>query len=327
MRVLVAGASGAIGSRLVPQLIAAGHEVIGTHNSPSSADSVRMLGAKPVGLDLLDTGAVRRVVLEHEPEAIVHEATAFANVKFSRNMDKATAASSALRTKGTDALLAAAREAGVQRFVAQSVAGFSRYAREGGAIKTEDDPIDPTPPKHFERGAAAIEYLERAVTGFGGIALRYGVFYGAANDGTIEPVRKRQFPIVGDGGGVWSWIHLDDAAAATVLALEHDGPAIYNIVDDEPAPVREWLPVLAQALGAKPPRHLPTWLARLLAGDAVTVMSTEARGASNARAKRELGWTPHHPTWRTGFKAVYSTLAVADQPQARPTPQTSHSSR
>jgi hypothetical protein len=170
-------------------------------------------------------------------------------------------------------------------------------------------------------------YLERAVTGFGGIALRYGVFYGAANDGTIEPVRKRQFPIVGDGGGVWSWIHLDDAAAATVLALEHDGPAIYNIVDDEPAPVREWLPVLAQALGAKPPRHLPTWLARLLAGDAVTVMSTEARGASNARAKRELGWTPHHPTWRTAFKAVYSTLAVADQPQARPTPQTSHSSR
>jgi 2-alkyl-3-oxoalkanoate reductase len=326
MRVLVAGASGAIGSRLVPQLIDAGHEVIGTHNSPSSADSVRMLGAKPVRLDLLDTGAVRKAVLEHEPEAIVHEATAFANVKFSRNMDKATAASSALRTKGTDALLAAAREAGVQRFVAQSVAAFSRYAREGGPVKTEEDPVDPTPPKHFERGAAAMDYLERAVTGFGGIALRYGVFYGAANDGTIEPVRKRQFPIVGDGGGIWSWIHLDDAAAATVLALDHDGPAIYNIVDDEPAPVREWLPVLAQALGAKPPRHLPTWLARLLAGDAVTVMSTEARGASNARAKRELGWTPRHPTWRTGFKAVYATLAVADQPQPRPTPQTSHSS-
>jgi nucleoside-diphosphate-sugar epimerase len=178
-----------------------------------------------------------------------------------------------------------------------------------------------------QRALLAVLLLSRAVTGFGGIALRYGVFYGAANDGTIEPVRKRQFPIVGDGGGVWSWIHLDDAAAATVLALEHDGPAIYNIVDDEPAPVREWLPVLAQALGAKPPQHLPTWLARLLAGDAVTVMSTEARGASNARAKRELGWTPHHPTWRTGFKAVYSTLAVADQPQARPTPQTSHSSR
>jgi nucleoside-diphosphate-sugar epimerase len=327
MRVLVAGASGAIGSRLVPQLIDAGHEVIGTHNSRSGADLVRTLGAKPVRLDLLEADAVRRAVLEHEPEAIVHEATAFANVKFSRNMDKATAASSALRTKGTDALLTVAREAGVQRFVAQSVAAFSRYAREGGPIKTEDDPIDPTPPKHFERGAAAINYLERAVTDFGGIALRYGVFYGAANDGTIEPVRKRQFPIVGDGGGVWSWIHLDDAAAATVLALDHNGPAIYNIVDDEPAPVREWLPVLAQALGAKPPRHLPTWLARLLAGDAVTVMSTEARGASNARAKRELGWTPRHPTWRTGFKAVYSTLAVAAQRQPRPAPQTSHSSK
>src|SRR4051794_40065298 len=304
MRVLVAGASGAIGSRLVAQLIDAGHEVIGTHNSPRSADSVRMLGAKPVRLDLLEAAAVRRVVLEHEPEAIVHEATAFANVKFSRNMDKVTAASSALRTKGTDALLAAAREAGVHRFIAQSVAGFSRYAREGGPVKTEDDPTDPTPPKHFERGVAAIDHLERAVTSFGGIALRYGVFYGAANDGTIEPVRKRQFPIVGNGDGIWSWIHLDDAAAATVHALDHDGPAIYNIVDDEPAPVREWLPVLAQALGAKPPRHLPTWLARLVAGDAMVVMSTEGRGASNAKAKRELGWTPRYPSWREGFAAT-----------------------
>ena len=192
-------------------------------------------------------------------------------------MDKVTAKTSELRTKGTDALLAAAREAGVRRFVAQSVAVFSRYAREGGPVKTEDDPLDPTPPKNFHRGAAAMAYLEQAVTDFGGIALRYGAFYGAANDGTIEPVRKRQFPIVGDGGGIWSWIHLDDAAAATVLALDHDGPAIYNIVDDDPAAVREWLPVLAQALGAKPPRHFPTWLARLLAGEAVTVMSTEAR--------------------------------------------------
>src|SRR3954464_6614422 len=176
MRVLVAGASGAIGSRLVPRLIDAGHEVIGTHNSPSSADSVRMLGAKPVRLDLLEPGAVRRVVLEHEPEAIVHEATAFANVKFSRNMDKAIAASSALRTKGTDALLAAADEAGVHRFVAQSGAGYSRYAREGGPVKAESDPMDPTPPKHVDRAAAAIDYLEQAVIGFGGIALRYGVF-------------------------------------------------------------------------------------------------------------------------------------------------------
>jgi nucleoside-diphosphate-sugar epimerase len=326
MRVFVAGASGAIGSRLVPQLIDAGHEVVGTHNSPERAELLRKLGATPVGLDLLDTGAVRRAVLEHEPEAIVHEATAFADVKFGRNMDKVTALSSALRTKGTDALLAAAREAGVQRFVAQSGAAFSRYARQGGPVKTEDDPLDATPPKHFERAAAALAHLEQAVIDFGGIALRYGVFYGANNDGTIEPVRKRQFPIVGDGGGIWSWIHLDDAASATVLALQHDGPAIYNIVDDEPAPVRDWLPVLAHALGAKPPRHFPTWLARLLAGDAVTVMATEARGASNAKAKRELGWTPRYPSWRTGFEAVYSRLAVADSTTPRVTAQAGHSS-
>ena len=326
MRVFVAGASGAIGSRLIPQLIDADHEVIGTHNSPENAELLRTLGATPVRLDLLDAAAVREAVLEHEPDAIVHEATAFANVELSRNMDKATATSSDLRTKGTDALLAGAREAGVQRFVAQSVAAFSRYAREGGPVKTEDDPIDSTPPKHFERGAAAVTYLERAVTDFGGIALRYGVFYGAANDGTIEPVRKRQFPIVGEGGGIWSWIHLDDAAAATVLALEHEGPAIYNIVDDDPAPVREWLPVLADSLGAKPPRRVPTWLARLLAGDAVTVMSTEARGASNAKAKRELGWTLRYPTWRTGFKAAYAQLLVADRPTRHPTAGTSASS-
>ena len=257
MRVFVAGASGAIGRRLIPQLIDAGHEVIGTHNSASSAELLWTLGAKPVKLDLLDARAVREVVLESEPEVIVHQATALASVKFSRNMDKVTAKTSELRTKGTDALLAVAREAGVRRFVAQSVAAFSRYAREGGPIKTEDDPLDPTPPKNFHQSAAAMAYLEQAVTDFGGIALRYGAFYGAADDGTIEPVRKRQFPILGDGGGIWSSIHLDDAAAATVLALEHDGPAIYNIVDDDPAAVREWLPVLAQSLGAKPPTALP----------------------------------------------------------------------
>jgi nucleoside-diphosphate-sugar epimerase len=316
MRVFVTGASGAIGTRLVPQLIDAGHEVIGTHNSPTSAELLRTLGAKPVMLDLLDARAVREAVREARPDAIVHEATALANVKFSRNMDKVTAKTSELRTKGTDVLLAAAREAGVRRFVAQSVAAFSRYAREGGPVKTEDDPLDATPPKNFHQSAAAMAYLEQAVTDFGGIALRYGAFYGAPNDGTIEPVRKRQFPIVGDGGGIWSWIQLDDAAAATVLALEHDRPAIYNIVDDEPAPVREWLPVLAKALGAKPPRRFPTWLALLLAGEAVTVMSTEARGASNARAKGELGWTPRYPTWRTGFPAVYSAIRVAERRQA-----------
>jgi nucleoside-diphosphate-sugar epimerase len=324
MRVFVAGASGAIGRRLVPQLIDAGHEVVGAHNSPSSAEIVRKLGATPVELDLLDTGAVRRAVLASEPDAIVHQATALAGVRFSRNMDKVTAGTSELRTKGTDNVLAAAREAGVRRFVAQSVAVFGRYAREGGPVKTEDDPLDPSPPATFRRSAVALAHLEEAVTGFGGIVLRYGAFYGAANDGAVEPVRKRQFPIVGDGDGVWSWIHLHDAAAATVLALEHDGPAIYNIVDDDPAPVREWLPVLAEALGAKPPRHVPTWLARILAGEAVTMMSTEARGASNVKAKRELGWTPRFPTWRTGFPAVYSALAAGERPAPGRAPQPSH---
>jgi nucleoside-diphosphate-sugar epimerase len=325
MRVFVVGASGAIGRRLVPQLLDAGHEVIGAYNSPPSATVLQGLGAKPVKLDLLDARAVREVVLENEPDAIVHEATALADVKFARNMDKITAKTNELRTTGADALLAAAREVGVRRFVVQSVAAFSRYAREGGPVKTEDDPVDPAPPKYFRQGAAALVHLERAVTDFGGIALRYGAFYGAANDGTIEPVRKRQFPIVGDGGGIWSWVHLDDAAAATVLALAHDGPAIYNIVDDDPAAVREWLPVLAQAIGAKPPRRIPTWLARLLAGEVVTVMSTEARGASNAKAKRELGWTPQYPTWRTGFTAAYSALAITDRAQPYSTRETSHS--
>jgi nucleoside-diphosphate-sugar epimerase len=316
MKVFVTGASGALGSRLVPQLIEAGHDVVGTHNSPASAKLLRTLGATPVMVDLLDTRAVQRTVLEHEPDAIVHQATALAHAKFSRNMDKVLAKTSELRTKGTDALLAAAREAGVRRFVAQSFAPF-RYAREGGPIKTEDE-LDPTPPKDFQHTAAALNYLEQAVTDFGGIALRYGAFYGAANDAMVEPVRKRRYPIIGGGGGITSWIHLEDAAAATVLALTHDGPAIYNVADDEPAPVREWLPVLAQALGAKSPRHLPTWLSRLLAGEAVVVMSTEARGASNVNAKRELGWTLRYPSWRQGFVDVYAQPSeLTSEPRAR----------
>jgi 2-alkyl-3-oxoalkanoate reductase len=306
MRVFVVGAGGAIGTRLVPQLIDAGHEVIGTHTSPSSGEHVLALGAKPVALDLLDARAVRKAVLETEPDAIIHEATALTDVRFGRNLDRTFAQTNRLRTEGTDNLLAAAREAGVRRFVAQSVASFGIYAREGGPVKTEDDPLDPTPVKGMREVNAAMRHLEQAVTDAGGIVLRYGGFYGAANDGLLEPVRKRQFPIVGDGGGFFSWIHLDDAAAATVLALEHDGPAIYNIVDDEPAPVREWLPVLAEALGAKPPRHVPRWLARLIAGEGAVMMGTEARGASNAKAKRELGWTLRHPSWRQGFAEVYA---------------------
>jgi 2-alkyl-3-oxoalkanoate reductase len=306
MRVFVAGASGAIGIRLVPQLIDAGHEVIGTHHSLSNAERLRALGAKPAALDLLDPRAVSTAVLEAEPDAIVHQATALADIRFARNFDRTFAQTNRLRTKGTDNLLAAAREAGVRRFVAQSFASL-RNAREGGMVKTEDDPLDPTPVPSTRQSNAAMRHLEERVTeAAGGIALRYGGFYGAANDALIAPVRKRQFPIIGDGGGYTSWIHLDDAAAATVLALEYDGPAIYNIVDDEPAPVREWLPVLADALGAKAPRHVPVWLARLIAGEAVVMMGTVGRAASNAKAKRELGFTLRYPSWRQGFPAVYA---------------------
>jgi len=321
MRVFVAGASGILGRRLVLQLIDAGHEVVGTHNSPASAEVLRALGAKPVLLDVLDEGAVREAVLENEPEAIVHEATALANAKFGRSLDRMFAGTNALRTRGTDALLAGAWEAGVRRVVAQSFAPY-RYAREGGPVKTEDDPLDPTPPPNAQETFAAMAYLDEAVTSFGGIALRYGGFYGAPNDGWGDLVRQGKFPIVGKGGGVFSWIHLDDAAAATVLALEHDGPAVYNIVDDEPAPVREWLPALAQAVGAKPPRHFPAWLARVLAGEAAVIMGTQVRGASNAKAKRELGWRLRYPSWRQGFPAAYSATRVADRPTPRPAART-----
>ena len=308
MRVFVAGASGAIGTRLVPRLIEAGHEVIGTSRSAGNADRVRALGAHPIDLDLLDREAVIAAVVAAEPDAIVHQATALAGARFSRNLDRTFAPTNRLRTEGTDALLAAAREAGVRRFVAQSFASY-RYAREGGPIKTEDDPLDPDPVATTRETNAAMRHLDEAVIGAGGIALRYGGFYGAPDDGLLAPVRKRQFPIVGDGGGISSFIHLDDAAAATVRALEHGGAGVYNIVDDEPAPVREWLPVLAAVLGAKPPRHFPRWLARLFAGEAAVLMGTEARGASNAKAKRELGWTLRHPSWREGFPAAYAPTA------------------
>ena len=312
MKVFVAGATGALGTRLVPQLVDRGHEVVGTSRSAGKAEQIRALGAEPVAVDLLDRAAVRRAVLEAEPDAIVHEATALADLSFSRNFDRTFAETNRLRTEGTDALLAAASEAGADRFVAQSFASF-RTVREGGPVKSEDDPLDPAPPAKARESFAAMRYLEEAVTNAGGIALRYGIFYGAANDGLIEPVRKRQYPIIGDGGGVASWIHLEDAAAATVLALEHDGPGIFNVVDDEPAPVREWLPVLAEALGAGPPRRVPRWLARLVAGEVAVVMGTESRGASNAKAKRELGWKPRYPSWREGFMAAYAPDALAEQ--------------
>jgi nucleoside-diphosphate-sugar epimerase len=316
MRVFIVGASGAIGTHLVPQLIHRGHEVTGTCHSPANLQRLRALGATPVVLDLLDPPTVQVAIRDARSDAILHQATALGDARFGRSLDRTFAATNRLRTEGTDALLAAAESAGVRRVVAQSFAPY-RYARTGGPVKAEDDPLDPTPPAHTEATYAAMSHVDQAVTAAGGVALRYGGFYGAPNDGLVKPVRRRFLPVIGDGGGVMSFIHLHDAAAATVLALEHDASGIYNIVDDDPAPTSDWLPALADALGAKPPRHLPAGLARLIAGPAAVITATQARGASNARAKNELGWNLRYPSWRQGFPATYAPLAQAQKRQTR----------
>jgi 2-alkyl-3-oxoalkanoate reductase len=315
MKVFVAGATGVLGRALVPQLVARGHEVVGMTRSASKQDLVRSLGARPVVADALDPDAVARAVASAEPEVIVHQLTALSgpmSMRDARHPERFRGAimTNRLRTEATDHLLAAGRAVGARRFVAQSFGAF-RFASTGGPVQTEADPLDPDAPGPRQPGLEAILYLERAVTTIEwgeGLALRYGGFYGPgtaislAPDAVMAaPVRKRRFPIVGDGGGVWSHIHIEDAAAATVEAVEHGRPGIYNIVDDEPAPVREWLPVLARALDAKPPRRIPRWLGRLAAGEMATIMMTEVRGASNEKAKRELGWKPRYASWRQGF--------------------------
>jgi 2-alkyl-3-oxoalkanoate reductase len=296
LRIFIAGASGTLGRRLVPQLVARGHHVIGT--TRSNADVLRELGAEPVIVDPLDAVAVREAVVRAEPDVVVHQLTALAGIGLSRNFDKTFAMTNRLRTEGTDNLIAAARAAGVGRLVWQSYAGWP-YARDGGPIKTEDDPLDPDPPTDARESLAAIRHLERAVLDAGGIVLRYGGFYGpgtSIDDGAqhVELIRKRKFPVGGDGRGLWSFIHIDDAAAATVAAIEGGAPGIYNIVDDAPAAVADWLPALAEKLGAPPPRHLPGWLMRLAGGAQTHSMMTRTRGASNEKAKRELGWRPTH---------------------------------
>jgi 2-alkyl-3-oxoalkanoate reductase len=309
MRVLVVGAGGAIGTRLVPQLRGRGHDVIGSSRSSGNAARLRALGAEPIVLDALDARAVREAVAAVNPDAIVYQATALSGLSDLKHFDRSFAQTNRLRTEGTDIILAAARDAGVRHLVFQSYANH-RYARVGGPVKTEDDPPDPAPAAAMRQTVAAMNHLDRAVTEAGGIALRYGNFYGDPDDELIAAVRARKFPIVGDGAGVWSQIHLEDAAAATVLALEHDGPAVYNVVDDEPAPISVWLPELARIVGARPPQRFPRLIARLFAGEAAVVMSTESRGASNARARRELGWTLRYPSWRQGFAAAYGKPEV-----------------
>jgi nucleoside-diphosphate-sugar epimerase len=309
MRVFVAGATGAIGKQLVPRLVAAGHEVHGMTRSESKQAMLKELGAVPVVADALDPDQVAEAVGRARPEVIVHQLTAIGAVDL-RHMDRDFAPTNRLRTEGTDHLLSAGQAVGVQRFVAQS--HIACYARAGAAVKREEDPFDPAPAREMRENLAAIRHLEEAVLGARwteGIVLRYGHFYGPgtsmAPGGQLpELIRRRKFPLVGDGGGVWSFIHVADAAEATVAAVEHGRRGAYNVVDDDPAPVAEWLPALAQTLGAKQPLRVPRFIGRLAAGEAGAVMMTDARGASNAKAKRELGWRPAHPSWRQGFAAA-----------------------
>jgi nucleoside-diphosphate-sugar epimerase len=307
MKVFVAGATGAIGTQLVPRLVGKGHDVVGMTRSESKQDAVRALGATPVVADALDPAQVAELLATVEPDVIVHQLTAISSPD-PRRFDRDFALTNRLRTEATDHMLSAGRAVGIERFVAQSYCAWP-YARVGGPVKSEGDPLDPTPAREMRESLAAIRHLEAAVLGADwteGTVLRYGAFYGpgtslAPGGEQFEMVRKRRYPVVGGGGGVWSFVHIADAADATVEAVEHGGRGVYNVADDEPAPVAEWLPALAQMLGAKKPRHVPRFLGRMFAGEAGAVMMTEIRGASNAKAKRELGWRPQHSSWRQGF--------------------------
>jgi nucleoside-diphosphate-sugar epimerase len=322
MRVFLAGAGGAIGRRLIPQLVAHGHDVVASTRDAAKLGELEALGARGVVMDGLDAGSVGDAFAWAEPEAVVHQMTALSAMADLKHFDDEFARTNELRTRGTDNLLAAAKAVGVRRFVAQSFGGWPGI-RSGGPVKTETDPLDPEPPAAQQKTLAAIRYVERAVVEAApieGLALRYGAFYGPGSSLSTEYpelVRKRKLPIVGDGGGVWSFIHLDDAASATVAALERGAPGVYNVVDDEPAAVREWLPYFAECVGARPPRHIPVWLARLAVGEVGVSMMTQIRGCSNAKAKRELAWRPRYASWRDGFRETADTAARSGEPGAQ----------
>ena len=309
MKVFVAGGSGAMGRRLVPRLVADGYEVVAMIRDEGRAPWLRGVGAQPVVADALDGAAVDRAVRASEPEIVIHQLTALAGAQSFKNFDKEFALTNRLRTEGTDHLLEAAQAAGVRRVIAQSYGNWN-YERTGSAVKTEQDPFDPDPPANQVKSLQAIRYIENAVLNAGGIegiALRYGNFYGPGTGldlggDIVAQVRKRRLPIVGDGAGIWSFVHIDDAAAAAVAAIGHGQPGVYNVADDEPAPVAAWLPDLAAVLGAKPPRHVPVWLGRLAAGEVGVSMMTRIRGTSSAKAKAELDWSPRYQTYREGFR-------------------------
>jgi 2-alkyl-3-oxoalkanoate reductase len=309
MRVFVAGATGALGQHLVPGLVAAGHEVTATTRTPGKVAQLREAGAEPVVVDGLDREAVIAAVLAAGPEVVVHQMTALAGMRSLRDPDKAFAATNELRTRGTDNLLAAAEQAGTRRVIAQGYAGAGPDKRSGSRLKTEEDPPDWRPIRSAVQGPAAITYVEKTVPleAREGIVLRYGGFYGpGASDVLVDLVRKRRVPVIGGGTGIWSFIEITDAAAATLAAVDHGAPGVYNIVDSDPAPVADWLPYLAEVAGAKPPLRMPAWLGRLLAGEFVVAQMTISRGASNEKARKELGWEPRYESWREGFRAWVS---------------------
>jgi nucleoside-diphosphate-sugar epimerase len=315
MRVFVAGATGAVGSRLIPLLVSAGHSVLGLTRTPDKAEAIRRVGADVAVVDALDGAAVRDAVISAKPDVIVHEMTALSGVSDLRRFDSVFALTNRLRTEGLDHLLAAAKQAGTRRVVVQSFGGWP-FARTGGPVKTEKDPLDPDPPKQLRRTLDAIRYLESKTTAAfegEGLVLRYGAFYGPwtgmLDRSMIDQLRRRRVPLIGEANGWWSFLHIDDAAAATAIAFERGAAGIYNIVDDEPAPVREWLPALATLVGAKPPLRVPKWLGRLIAGEHIVAMMTEARAGSNAKAKRDLSWRPAHASWRQGFAEVLARAA------------------
>jgi nucleoside-diphosphate-sugar epimerase len=307
MKVFVAGATGAMGKQLVPRLVAGGHRVIGMTRTEAKQAALREWGAEPVVADALNRQQVAEAVAQAQPDVLVHQLTAISQLDM-RHFDRDFALTNRLRTEGTDNLLSAGRAVGVRRFVAQSYTGWP-YARAGGPVKTEDDPLDPAPPREMRESLTAIRHLEAAVVGAEwteGIVLRYGAFYGPGTSMSpggeqFEMIRRRKFPVVGDGAGTWSFVHIADAAEATVAAVEHGQRGVFNVVDDEPAAVAEWLPALALLIGAPKPWRVPRFIGRLVAGEAGAVMMTEIRGASNAKVKRELGWRPRHPSWRQGF--------------------------
>ncbi|NYI76652.1 NAD-dependent epimerase/dehydratase family protein [Nocardioides panzhihuensis] len=325
MRIFIAGGTGVVGLRMVPLLVAAGHEVYGSTRHDAGRDTLADMGATGILMDPLDAQSVRAAVAEAEPEVVVHQLTALSGIGGNlKRWDQDFAMTNRLRTEGTDHLLAAARAAGVRRFVAQSFGGGWTHERTGGWVKDETSPFIGDPGKEARGSLAAIRHLEDAVvistssirrsTGpapggsdLEGLVLRYGNFYGPGNaasrDGAIgEMLRKGKMPVVGGGTGVWSFVHIDDVGAATVAAVEGGAPGIYNIVDDEPAPVNQWMPFLAEQVGGRKPMRLPAWLARPLIGEFGVALMTSVRGSSNAKAKRELGWKPSYASWREGFK-------------------------